>query len=677
VSATPLEKVLTALDGQHKPSGNGYTAKCPAHDDHAPSLSIAESEDGKVLLNCHAGCSSEKIVGAMGLTMSALFPDAPQTSKNGAAETASSPTVYTKANDAVIELERKFGKRSAWWTYRDANGNPVAAVVRWDTANGKTFRPVAKIGTGWRIGDPEGLWPLYQLPAVLKSQGRVYICEGEKAADAVTALGLAATTSAHGAKAADKTDWSPLAGRTIVILPDHDEPGARYAEDVATLLARLNPAPTIKIVNLPDLPPHGDAVEYVADRKAAGLDAVAIGSELNRLADVAEVLQPTTVESASGPVLVSLADVEPEPVKWLWPGRIALGKLTLLAGDPGVGKSFVTLDIAARVSRGRPWADAPSVPICVGGAVLLNAEDDAGDTIRPRFDAAGGDVGRVLVLEAVRRRGKASTDSFCLKTDVGHLETAIRKVRDCRLVVIDPISAYLGRTDSHNNAEVRELMAPLAALAAKYSVAVILVTHFNKGATANAIYRAMGSIAFAAASRAVWCIVKDKQNPRRRLFLPLKNNLGGDALGLAYAIGRSGPGGAPVVVWEKEPVTMLADEVLAIDVSKASQKESQAEAWLREALKDGPRASTEVLAEAKDHSFGEKLIRRVFERLGGSSTKADFHGGWLWSLPDAEDGAHEDGTDEDGSHVERESWESSEKNKGFSNPDGESSQKHW
>jgi hypothetical protein len=643
--------VLKALPN-HRRSGKGYTARCPAHDDNQASLSVSEGERGKVLLNCHAGCSTESVVKALGLTMPDLFPAVANSTPRSSNKDTSDTQVYGKAAEAIAQLEQKLGRRSSWWTDRDAKGDPVAVVVRWDIPDGKTFRPVARVGTGWRIGDPEGLWPLYHLPTILQSQGRVYVCEGEKATEAVLALGLIATTSAHGAKAADKSEWSPLAGREVVILPDHDDAGASYAADVAALLATLSPAPTVKIVNLPDLPLHGDAVEHIATRKEAGLDDAGIRAELNDLADNAKVVGPP--EPAEGPVLVSLADVKPEPVSWLWHGRVALGKLTLLVGDPGLGKSFVTLDIAARLSKGRPWPDAPAVPTPVGGAVLLNAEDDPADTIRPRLDAADADLFRIKVLQAVQRKRRDKRgDSFCLQTDIPALEEAIRAVRDCRVVVIDPITAYLGRTDSHNNAEVRGLLAPLTALAAEHDVAVLAVTHLNKSQGGPAIYRAMGSLAFAAAARAVWGIIKDKDDPQRRLFLPVKNNLGGDAYGLAYSIVPSGS--AAVVAWEPDPVTISADDALANDAGKRSTvNDNEAVAWLREALKNGPMASTEVLAQAKANGFTEKAIRRALEHLGGSTKKGAFDGGWRWTLPDAEDSP-----DEDASPVEGESWQSS------------------
>jgi putative DNA primase/helicase len=545
VNATPLENVLSAI-GDYKKAGDGYKARCPAHEDRTPSLSIKEAEDGTVLIKCHAGCSTQAVVKELGLNMRDLFPrfaEIPRKPrKAGVSATATlksttKPHGFPTAAAVVADCEKRLGPRSAWWTYHDACGSPMAVVVRWDRADGKEFRPFAKVNGRWRIGDPYGLWPLYQLPAVLQSRGRVYVCEGEKAADAVRSLGLTATTSAHGANSAKGTDWTPVAGRQVVILPDHDDAGGKYAEEVVVILDKVAPRPIIKVVHLPGLPTHGDAVEYIAARRAAGLDDTAIRAEIQKLADTAEATT-TNAEAPITPILISMAEVHSRPIEWLWPGRIARGKVTLIAGDPGLGKSFLTLDLAARVSRGSPWPDAPNASAPLGGVVLLSAEDDAEDTIRPRLDAAGADVHRIKLLQAVRHNYRENQKEavFSLGTDLPALEAAILATPGCRLVVIDPITAYLGETDSHKNAEIRGLFAPLAALAAKHGVAIVCVTHLNKSGSGPAIYRSIGSIGFVAAARAVWAVIKDRDNPRRWLMLPAKNNLAPDALGLAYTL---------------------------------------------------------------------------------------------------------------------------------------------
>jgi len=151
----------------------------------------------------------------------------------------------------VASIEKRHGPRSATWTYHNAAGEPVGLVVRWNTPTGKDVLPVSlrADGSGWIIGGMPTPRPLYALPDLLKTPAgsRVYATEGEKAADAARAVGLTATTSPHGAKAAKGSDWFPLVGREVVILPDHDDAGERYADDV-TRLATAAGAKSVRVV---------------------------------------------------------------------------------------------------------------------------------------------------------------------------------------------------------------------------------------------------------------------------------------------------------------------------------------------------------------------------------------------------------------------------------------------
>jgi hypothetical protein len=215
------------------------------------------------------------VVTALGLTLRDLFPpgDVDTTlqkpRKTPVVSTANGKAkVFRTAAAAVTDLEKRLGKRSATWTYHDTERQPVGVIVRWDRDGGKDIRPVAKIGLGWvQAGIPTPR-PLYRLPEILQSTGTVYVVEGEKCADALRDLGFVATTSAHGAKSAKGTDWTPLASRDVAILPDNDDAGAAYAEAVNELLSKLTPGPTVKIVNLPGLPPGGDVVDFIAERKS-------------------------------------------------------------------------------------------------------------------------------------------------------------------------------------------------------------------------------------------------------------------------------------------------------------------------------------------------------------------------------------------------------------------------
>ena len=345
---------------------------------------------------------------------------------------------------------------------------------------------------------------------------------------------------------------------------------------------------------------------------------------------------PDVVSRDPTPVTVRLSDVQPELLRWLWPGRIALGKLTLLCGDPGLGKSFVTLDLAARVSSGTAWPDLPLLPNPAGSVVLLSAEDDLSDTIRPRLDAAGADATRVVAIQAVRRvlvTGQTQDDYFDLTEDLPALEAAIQQMPACRLVIIDPLTAYLGKTDSHKNAEVRAVLAKLFELAARRKVAVLAVTHLNKANTLPAIYRAMGSLAFVAAARAVWAVVRDEDDEtgRRRLFVPVKNNLGADETGLAYALEPVGQ--TARVKWESDPVSIRADDALDGGGRKA-RAEHDARQFVIDTItaNGGDMLSDDLSAAAEAEGISERTLRRAKKAVVKSYKEKGRGGQWRCRL---------------------------------------------
>lgn len=237
-----------------------------------------------------------------------------------------------------------------------------------------------------------------------------------------------------------------------------------------------------------------------------------------------------------GPILTCMADVEPRAISWLWPGRIPLGRITLLVGRPGEGKSFFTIDAAAHVTTGTPWPDGSFCP--QGSVILISAEDDPGDTIRPRLDAHYAEVRRVHLLSAVQRvDGEGQYERLISLADVDAIEAALVKLPDCKLIVVDPIGSFLGvGTDSHRDNDVRSVLAPIAKLAEKYGPAVLVVAHRRKSAGTVADDLALGSRAFTGIARAVWHLTRDTDNKERRLLLPGKNNLAREKDGLAFSI---------------------------------------------------------------------------------------------------------------------------------------------
>lgn len=538
----------------------------------------------------------------------------------------------------------------------------VRVRVEYSVADGRTekqFRPLHREVGGWCMSDPPKPRPLYVRPG---DGDALYIAEGEGCVDALASIGLPAATSGSSSSARERTAyrWAEAIGsfNRFALLADNDEPGRRYIADVTRIVRAIKPDADVRIVDAlgADARAGYDVADFVEERDCqepatirAALEAIVNATPPSALPTDHEA-EP--IQAASEPDLICLADVKPESVSWLWEGRIPLGKVTLLVGDPGLGKSFITLDIAARVSMGIAWPDAPNTPREPGSIVLLSAEDDPADTIRPRLDAARADVNRISILRAVRiadpGSGETRQSPFNLGTDIPILEQAITKVRECRLVVIDPISAYLpgGRFDSHRNSDVRALLAPLAALATRRKVAVVCVTHLRKG-EGQAIYRAMGSLAFIAAARAAWVVARDQNDPTglRRLFLPLKANLAPDTNGLAYELRSSGE--TAVVAWSSEPVDVRAEDALAPPPKRRGRKPEErddARAWLEKSLVKGPQPAKELIEEAKEEAdISPRTLRRARVELGVEAFRPENPGPWWWRLKSEQPGAGADG----------------------------------
>ncbi|MHC4947204.1 MAG: AAA family ATPase [Planctomycetota bacterium] len=343
-------------------------------------------------------------------------------------------------------------------------------------------------------------------------------------------------------------------------------------------------------------------------------------------------LDPLTTAGAAQPVLTCLADVEPVELEWLWPTRFPSGKLSLIAGHPGLGKSFLSLDMAARITDGRAWPDQRNEPRTPRSVVILSAEDDVADTIRPRLDRAGADPRRVHVLEGVHRTSGAGPAMLDLTSDLPAIDKAIRRIGDVSMVVIDPLSAYLGPTDSHRDADVRSVLGPLAALASRHGVAIIGVTHLNKGQVRTCIHRVLGSVGIAAACRAVWLVARDPQDHGRRLLLPVKMNLAPDSTGLAYSIVHG------ALNWGADPVTVTADDILAAEVGNGPDDDGGHEVaeWLRDELADGPKPVKEVEKRARPLGFSAKQLRSARKPAGVKPKRLGFGPGGTWylALPD-------------------------------------------
>jgi len=333
------------------------------------------------------------------------------------------------------------------------------------------------------------------------------------------------------------------------------------------------------------------------------------------------------------------AEIEPESVTWLWPGRLPAGKLTILLGNPGQGKSLLSLAIAAAVTRGAGWPDARDLRAEPGSVLLASDEDDSADTIRPRAEAAGVDLARLHIIEGV---GDERTRHVL---DLGaHLQLLREKIEatpDMRLLILDPLVAFMPGPDSHKACEVRQALTPLKGLAQETGAAILAIHHMRKS-PGQAIHRGLGSIAFAAAARSILGIGPDPANPTgpRRLLVGVKCNLAAPAPTLAFSL-RPDLGGVPAVAWEAGPVEGLdADAVLGgfTDGTPGPDADAQNEAvaFLRAELADGPRPQGEIMRAARECGHSEKTLRRAKNALGVVASRIGFGaaGEWRWALPE-------------------------------------------
>lgn len=351
--------------------------------------------------------------------------------------------------------------------------------------------------------------------------------------------------------------------------------------------------------------------------------------------------QPPQVEPSV--ILMRASEITPEKIEWLWPGIIASGSVTGVVGLPGVGKSQLVLDAAARVSTGRDWPGGAS-NAKPGHVIILSAEDNPSDTIVPRLIAAAADRERVHIVKAVKDSDGVER-TFNLAVDLDRLEKEY-DLRQIQLLEIDPASAYLGSKNGtsinrNHGGDVRAVQSRLSAFAAKHQLAVLAISHLNKSSGARAITRIMGSLEWVAAPRAVF-LVTEEANTDRCLFLPLKNNLAPGRIGYAFRIETRIVGDGietSALVWDPEPVTITAEEALAAasGVSKKQPALTDAEDFLRVLLGAGPIPAKDVRREANDACISGASLRRAAgtlcvksRRIGGIAGQ----GFWVWELPE-------------------------------------------
>lgn len=591
-----LEDVLRRLEGV-KRSGGGYSARCPAHEDKNASLSVKQGYNGGVVLHCHAGCTPEQVVGALGLSMKDLFPD-------GDRPRQEHRTRPTSREDR--------GSIAAQYDYTDENGQLLARKTRWETAvegkKKKTFTWGHPAGQGFQSGR-NGMAVPYRLPELVKAES-VFLCEGEKDVDNLTAQGLAATCSPDGAGTGSKwrDTYTPyFAGKTVYILQDNDDVGKKFAQYEAEKLSPV--AQEVKVLDLttlwPGLPEHGDISDVMEH-----LGATQALADLLELADKAPGWEPSPPEKS--PFLSSfhtLSDFAEEEPSWLVESWIPEGQITLLAADGGTGKTTLWCNLVAALSSGRPCLlDSPDVKREPLKVAFFSTEDSVKKKLKRQLRQAGANENNILTTDFSSGGGDALRE---LKLGSDRLREVIANFRPA-LCVFDPIQGFLpSRVNMGSRNEMRDCMAPLIALGEEFGTAFFIVCHTNKRMGASDRSRLADSADLWDVARSV-LMMGYTGEPGQRYLSHEKNNYADRQETLLLSFGEGGQLVKEGTTWKRDREFMQE----AVTQRSAPQRE-ECKAFLLEKLAEhgNSMASKELEDLAKAAGYSRATIRRAKDEL--------------------------------------------------------------
>ncbi len=309
--------------------------------------------------------------------------------------------------------------------------------------------------------------------------------------------------------------------------------------------------------------------------------------------------------------LINMQDVKCESVEWLLYPFIPYGKITIIQGDPGEGKTTLVLQIIARLTKGESIIDeGAKLPVSV---IYQTAEDGLGDTIKPRLVAANADCSKVLVID--------DKDTPLTMLDM-RLEKAICET-GARLVVLDPIQGFLGAdVDMHRANEIRPVMKHIAELAEKYRCAIVLIGHMNKCSMGKSAYRGLGSIDFQAAARSVLIVGRIKDEPDVRVICQVKSSLAPEAKPIAFRLSEDSG-----FEWIGE-YDINADDLLSGTAKGTKQKAAMD--FLENLLADGKMQQTKIAELADEKGISNKTLRNAKKALGIEAVKVGSQ--WYWEL---------------------------------------------
>lgn len=603
-----LEDFLDKLDGVTYVEPNKYMACCPVHEDKVPSMSVTVKDvkgTEKILLKCFAGCRTEDILEELGLTPQDLIvnPTAQQDFA-GVGRTALQPA------------KEERGVAAARYSYTDEKGALLAQKTRWEkTVDGKrvkTFTWGHQEGNRWKPGR-NGMAVPYRLPGLVKAE-TVFLCEGEKDVDNLTAQGLAATCSPDGAGTGSKwrNTYTPyFTGKTVYILQDNDQIGKDFAQLEAEKLFPV--AKEVKVLDLrelwPELPEKGDISDVMEHMGAA--EALAQLLELAERAPGWESLPPEKDGFLSS--FHTLAEFAEEEVSWLVEGWLPEGQITLLAADGGTGKTTLWCNLIAALSSGKPCLlDPPGTERTPMRVAFFSTEDSVTKKLKRQLRESGANQDNVITLDFSSGGGTALRE---LKLGSDRLRELIAYFRPA-LCVFDPIQGFLphGMNMGSRN-EMRECMAPLIALGEEFGTTFLVVCHTNKRMGAADRSRLADSADLWDVARSV-LMMGTTEEPGQRYLSNEKNNYADRQETLLLSFEAGGKLVKTGTTWKRDREFM--QEATA---RRSAPQREECKAYILQKLEEAGNTlpSKELEQLVKQAGYSGSTLKRAKEELKESS----------------------------------------------------------